>query len=108
MELYERSKIELESMMIGLPIRRRSRLNYLIEEAVLIRAWDLYNTNVLDFKHFLECTNKFLTIFENDQGLLSVDEVDTFINFKIQMYSEYISQLYLRISLRKVITHAKF
>ncbi|CAD6206563.1 GSCOCG00010048001-RA-CDS [Cotesia congregata] len=97
MELYERSKIELESMMMGLPIRRQSRLNYLIKEAVLIRAWDLYNNNVLDFKHFLECTNKFLTIFENDQGLLSVDEVDTFINFKIQMYIAINEKLYIAI-----------
>ena len=74
------TRIEYTSLAMGNLIKRNPDNRYVVQEAVLQRAWELLRNNSLDIRRFLACANHFLRAFGNHMLITTVLEVDYFFN----------------------------
>ncbi|CAG5096839.1 Protein of unknown function [Cotesia congregata] len=92
---YEITKREVHALKMAQPIRRSRRSEVKLQNAVISRAWELYNNNSFDVAHFLECVNYIIPVFESDKSIQSTIEVDNFINLPLKRYIAVTDETYI-------------
>ncbi|CAD6231389.1 GSCOCG00012226001-RA-CDS [Cotesia congregata] len=86
-DFHDMTKIEIESvLLLTLPIRRAPRPNNLIRAEVLERAWDMYESNVLDIAHFIEFAAHMSPVLRNRNVMINIEDINNFINIPIYRY----------------------
>ncbi|KAH0563724.1 hypothetical protein KQX54_005111 [Cotesia glomerata] len=86
-DFHDMTKIEIESLqLLTLPIRRAPRSNNLIRAEVLERAWDMYESNVLDIAHFIEFAAHWSPVLRNRNVMINIEDINNFINIPIYKY----------------------
>lgn len=87
--LHEITKIEVQSLLLSQPVRRETRPKDLLRAQLLDRAWELYDSDVLDIPHFLELAEYISTVLVDGNIQISIEDVDNFINIPIYRYGWY-------------------
>ncbi|XP_015125904.1 uncharacterized protein LOC107047625 [Diachasma alloeum] len=77
-DIQMNSMREVNSLNMGIPVRRTIEQSRTRHETLLNYVWDLYDGNSLDIPRFLSCASHLSSSFNNDFLIITREEVEYF------------------------------